>query len=88
MEAVAAKTRQMEEKKAKSVASSKADRPQDFIEYDITKGDTFPCLKCDHMMVMQLDTTGTIAEYNQKKLQVQGAEVCLLLPQTALYAGG
>eukprot|EP00536_Pseudo-nitzschia_multiseries_P002416 jgi/Psemu1/5476/gm1.5476_g len=66
MEAVAAKTRQTEEKKAKSVASSKGDRPQDFIEYDITKGDTLPCPKCGHMMVMQLDTTEIIAEYNQK----------------------
>eukprot|EP00536_Pseudo-nitzschia_multiseries_P001092 jgi/Psemu1/2477/gm1.2477_g len=36
---------QMKAKKAKSTASSKGDRPQDFIEYDITKGDTFPCPK-------------------------------------------
>eukprot|EP00536_Pseudo-nitzschia_multiseries_P001390 jgi/Psemu1/3283/gm1.3283_g len=60
---------QMEAKKAKSVASSKGDRPEDFIEYDITKGDTFPCPKCGHtraMLVMQLDTTKTIVEYNQK----------------------
>eukprot|EP00536_Pseudo-nitzschia_multiseries_P007273 jgi/Psemu1/17437/gm1.17437_g len=102
IEAVAAKTRQTEEKKAKLVTSSKGDRPQDFVEYDITKGDTFPCPKCGHMMIVQLDTTETIAAYNQKvdndnedkivlvqakKSQVQGAEVCLLLPQTALYDG-
>eukprot|EP00536_Pseudo-nitzschia_multiseries_P007271 jgi/Psemu1/17435/gm1.17435_g len=67
MEAVAAKTRQAKQKKAKSVASSKGDRPRDFLEYGITKGDTFPCPKCGHMlMVMQLDTTENIAEYNQK----------------------
>eukprot|EP00536_Pseudo-nitzschia_multiseries_P001413 jgi/Psemu1/3314/gm1.3314_g len=76
MEAIAAKTRQMEEKKAKSVASSKGDRPQDFIEYDITKGiPSFPCPKCDHTMVMQLDTTETIAEYSQKFLN-PGGEGC------------
>eukprot|EP00536_Pseudo-nitzschia_multiseries_P009088 jgi/Psemu1/22303/gm1.22303_g len=54
------------QKKAKSVASSKGDRPQDFVEYDITTGDTFLCPKCDHIMVMQLDTTETIAVYNHK----------------------
>eukprot|EP00536_Pseudo-nitzschia_multiseries_P018104 jgi/Psemu1/54154/gm1.54154_g len=51
MEAVAAKTRQTKQKKAKSVASSKGDRPRDF---------------CDQMMFMQLDTTGTIAAYNHR----------------------
>eukprot|EP00536_Pseudo-nitzschia_multiseries_P008239 jgi/Psemu1/20003/gm1.20003_g len=69
MEAVAAKTRQTKQKKAKSVASSKGDRPQDFIEYDITKGDTFPCPKCGHMMP-QFESLG-----QAKKSQVQGAAV-------------
>eukprot|EP00536_Pseudo-nitzschia_multiseries_P003106 jgi/Psemu1/6971/gm1.6971_g len=58
MEAVAVKARQMKEKKARLVAN--------FVEYDITKGDTFPCPKCGHMMIMQLNTTETIAAYNQK----------------------
>eukprot|EP00536_Pseudo-nitzschia_multiseries_P016372 jgi/Psemu1/45944/gm1.45944_g len=66
MEAVVAKERQTTEKEAKSVASSKGDRPQDFVEYDIAQGDTFPCSKCGHMMIMQLDTTETIAAYNHK----------------------
>eukprot|EP00536_Pseudo-nitzschia_multiseries_P013305 jgi/Psemu1/34768/gm1.34768_g len=57
---------QMEAKKAKSVVSSKGDIPQDFIEYVITKGNTFPCPKCGHMMVMQLGTTETIGAYNHK----------------------
>eukprot|EP00536_Pseudo-nitzschia_multiseries_P013076 jgi/Psemu1/34051/gm1.34051_g len=61
----ASSARQTEDKKAKSFASSKGDRPQDFVGYDITKGDTFPCPKCDHMMIMQVYTTETIAAYNQ-----------------------
>eukprot|EP00536_Pseudo-nitzschia_multiseries_P011817 jgi/Psemu1/30129/gm1.30129_g len=57
-----------------SIASSKGDRPQDFIEYDITKGDTFPCPKCGHMIVMQqLDTTETIGAYNHKPIQSIGS---------------
>eukprot|EP00536_Pseudo-nitzschia_multiseries_P017242 jgi/Psemu1/50009/gm1.50009_g len=73
MEAVAVKARQTKQKKAKSVASSKGDRPQDFIVYDSTKGDTFPCPKCGHMMVMQLDTVENIAAYNHKPIQSIGS---------------
>eukprot|EP00536_Pseudo-nitzschia_multiseries_P003242 jgi/Psemu1/7230/gm1.7230_g len=68
MEAVAAKTRQIKQKKAKSVVSSKGNRPQDLVEYDITKGHTFPCPKCGHMLVMQLDTTEPIATYTTTRL--------------------
>eukprot|EP00536_Pseudo-nitzschia_multiseries_P008201 jgi/Psemu1/19878/gm1.19878_g len=66
MEAVAAEARQTKQKKAKSVTSSKGDRPQDFIEYDITEGDAFLCPKCGHMIVMQLDTTEAIPTLNHE----------------------
>eukprot|EP00536_Pseudo-nitzschia_multiseries_P004058 jgi/Psemu1/9138/gm1.9138_g len=66
VEAAAAKASSVKQKKAKSVSNSKGDISQDYIEYDITKGVTFPCPKYDHMMVMPLDTTESIAAYNQK----------------------